>query len=122
MTTNAEFFRSRMGAVAIALWVCSAVLLSLGLSRPVIQIAVHVEGVFQQALDRQPIIGLLLQEKGLNVADLASKLPPSSTSDQSIVSSAEKLFRMQCYAAAGLIVAFSIVVPIVKQIVLLLVV
>lgn len=105
----------------LALWVCSAILLSLGLTRPVIQIAVHVEGVLQEALDRQPIIGLMLQERGLNVADIASKLPPSSLTSQSVVSSVVKLMRLKCYTAAVLILLFSIVVPIVKQIALLLV-
>ena len=113
---------NRLTLAPVVLWVCSTALLCLGLTRPVIQITVNVVGVLQEALDRQPIVGLMLQERGLNVADIASKLPPSSVTRQSVASSVAKLMRLNCYAAATLILLFSVVVPIVKQIVLLLVV
>src|SRR4029077_8854470 len=70
----------------------------------------------------QPVVGLLLQERNLKIADIASKLPPSSLTRQSIVSSAMKLYRLNCYTAATLILVFSIIIPIGKQVALLIVV
>jgi hypothetical protein len=101
------------------LWLCSTALLALGLTRPVIQLAVNVESVLQDALDRQPVVGLVLQEHGLNITDIASKLPPTSFTQQSIVSSAIKLYRVKCPTAATLILLFSIIMPIGKQAVFL---
>ncbi len=106
----------------LALWLISAALLSLGLTRPVIEISVNVEGVLRDAVDHQPIVGLLLQEKGIKLADLVSKLPPSSVTRQSITSSAMKLYRFEAYSAATLVLIFSIIIPITKQIALLIVV
>lgn len=99
----------------LALWVATSILLFLGLTRPIIQISVNVESVLRDAIDQQPVIGLLLQEKGFKLSDIASKLPPSSTMRQSICSSAAKLINLRCYSAAFVIVLFSIVTPIVKQ-------
>jgi hypothetical protein len=123
-TTAVATGRSLVGRLLLPLvvWVCSAVLLSLGLTRPIIEIAVNIEGVLQDALDRQPIVGLMLQEHGLNVANIASKLPPSNVTRKSIVSSVANLMRLRCYTAATLILLFSVVVPIAKQLALLLVV
>jgi hypothetical protein len=106
----------------LALWLISASLLALGLTRPVIEISVNVEGVLRDAVDHQPIVGLLLQEKGIKLNDLVSKLPPSSVTRQSITSSAMKLYRFEAYSAATLILIFSIIIPITKQIALLIVV
>lgn len=111
--------RTRLRVLFIALWLISASLLTLGLSRPMIKIAVNVEGVLRDALDRQPVVGLLLQEHGLRLADISSKLPPTSVTDQSIVSSVIKLFQLGSYTAASLILIFSVLVPVVKQLVLL---
>ena len=61
------------------LWATSTVFLVLGLSRPVIEVAVNVESVLKDAVDRQPIIGILLQERGIKLSELASKLPPSTS-------------------------------------------
>jgi hypothetical protein len=105
-------------SLLLTLWLGSTVLLAFGLTRPVIQIAVNVEGVLQEALDRQPVVGLLLQERGLKLSDIASKLPPSSMTRQSIISSAFKLYRLGSFTAATLILVFSIVLPICKQIAL----
>jgi hypothetical protein len=99
----------------IALWLCTATLLALGLTRPILQIEVNVVGVLEDALDRQPVVGLMLQEKGFNLGDVAGKLPPTSSTRKSIVSSVSKLYDLDCYAAASLILAFSVVVPICKQ-------
>lgn len=99
----------------LAIWACGATQLALGLTRPIIEIEVNVVGVLQDALDRQPIVGLMLQEKGFDLSDVAGKLPPTSTARKSVVSSAAKLWELDCYAAAGLILAFSVVVPIAKQ-------
>lgn len=103
----------------ILLWLCSATLLGLGLTRPIVQIEVNIVGVLQDALDRQPIVGLMLQERGLNLADIAGKLPPTSATRKSIVSSVIKLFDLNCYTAASLILIFSIIVPICKQLAML---
>ena len=102
------------------LWATSTVFLVLGLSRPVIEVAVNVESVLKDAVDRQPIIGILLQERGIKLSELASKLPPSTSTRQSICSSVVKLYRVKCYTAATAILLFSILAPIVKQIALLL--
>lgn len=122
MTLRDAPIANKTSILLFALWLCSAALLSLGLTRPVIQIAVNIEGVLRDALDRQPVLGLLLQERGLKIADIASKLPPSSVTRQSIVSSTMKLYRLECYTAATLILVFSIMVPIGKQVALLMVV
>lgn len=100
-------------------WLLSTALLVFGLTQPVVEISVNVEGVLRDALDRQPVLGLLLQEKGLNISEISSRLPPSSQSQQSVVSSAVKLYRLECYTAATLILLFSIVVPVCKQLALL---
>lgn len=104
----------------VILWVCSAVLLVFGLTRPIIQIEVNIVGVLQDALDRQPIVGLMLQEKGFSLPQVASKLPPTSATQKSIVSSVIKLYELDCYTAASLILVFSIIVPICKQLAMLL--
>jgi hypothetical protein len=97
------------------LWISSTFFLVLGLSRPVVEIAVNVEGVLKDAIDQQPVIGLLLQERGFKLSEIASRLPASSSTRQSIVSSAIKLYRLKCFTAATLIFLFSITVPICKQ-------
>ena len=102
----------------LALWVCSTVFLVLGLMRPAIRISVNVEGVFQEALDQQPAVGFLLHERGLDPKDIASRLPPSNVTRQSIVSSAMKLYRLGSHLAASLILLFSIIIPIIKQTIL----
>ena len=106
-------------SLPIVLWLCSTGLLAFGLTRPVIEIAVNVEGVLRDALDRQPVVGLLLQERGLKLSDIALKLPPTSMTRQSVISSALKLYRLGNFTAAGLIFLFSITLPICKQILLL---
>ena len=111
---------ARPNPILIALWLCSAALLFLGLTRPIIQIEVNIVGVLQDALDRQPIVGLILQEKGFNLSQVASKLPPTSATENSVLSSVRKLYELDCYTAASLILAFSIVVPICKQLAMLL--
>jgi hypothetical protein len=101
-------------------WLVSSALLACGLTLPVVEIQVNAQGVLQEALDQQPIIGLLMQEKGLSMDELASKLPPQSTTRQSVVSSVFKLFSLQCHLAATLVLMFSVLVPIGKQVVQLL--
>lgn len=112
----------RSDVLLLILWVCSAVFLFFGLTHPIVEIAVNVSGVLRDAIDRQPIIGLLLQEKGLNLSDLAAKLPPTSVTRKSIVSSVGALYQLDAYSAATLILLFSVITPIAKQVSLLLVV
>jgi hypothetical protein len=119
MTPSLAPAAEKTPTLPVVLWLCSSALLSLGLTRPVIQIDVNIEGVLRDALDRQPAIGLLLQERGFKLADVASKLPPTNSTRQSVVSSAMKLYRLKCFTAATLILLFSIVVPLGKQAVLL---
>jgi paraquat-inducible protein A len=107
-------------AALFALWFVSAILLSLGLTRPLLAIDINIEGVIRDTLEQQPIVGVVLQERGIVVADLASKVPPSSSTRQSIVSSTIKLFRLNAKISAVLILVFSIVMPICKQVALLL--
>lgn len=99
----------------IPIWLACSAFLALGLTRPIIEISVNVESVLRDAINQQPVIGLLLQEKGFKLSDIASKLPPTSTTTQSIFSSATKLFSLRCYSAAIVIILFSIVTPIAKQ-------
>lgn len=103
----------------LAGWAACTLLLVAGLSRPIIQISVNVEAVLKDAIDHQPIVGLLLQEKGFKLSDIASKLPPTSTTTQSILSSVAKLYRIGSFSAATLILLFSVFTPIVKQFVYL---
>jgi hypothetical protein len=103
----------------LALWICSAALLAFGLTRYVIQIEVSIEGVLSDALDRQPAIGLLLQERGFKLSDVAPKLPPANTTRQSVISSTKRLYELKNYTPATLILIFSIILPILKQTLLL---
>lgn len=122
MADRATIPFSKQSILFLGMWFVSSVLLWFGLTRPVIQISVNVVGVIQEALDRQPVVGLLLQEKGLQIGDIAGKLPASSITQQSVVSSAVKLYELQNYVPALLIILFSIVSPILKQAALLIIV
>lgn len=103
----------------IAFWLCCTILLGFGLTRPVIGITANIEGIIRDTLESQPVIGLLLQERGLKLSDIASKLPTPSMTSQSVISSASELYRLGNYTAAALICVFSIMLPICKQVILL---
>jgi uncharacterized membrane protein len=98
-----------------ALWGCSTFFLLLGLSRPVIEIAVNVQSVLKDAINQQPVVGLLLQERGFKLSEIAPKLPPLSKTRQSITSSVAKLYSIGSYTAATIILVFSVLFPIAKQ-------
>jgi len=104
-----------------ALWLVSSFALGLGLARPIVEISVDVKTVLKNAIDRQPIIGLLLKEKGFDLGQMADKLPPSSSTRQSILSSVAELYRVGSLTAATIVLLFSVITPIVKQLVLLIV-
>ena len=101
--------------VAIALWMVTTVFLVMGLCRPVIEISVNVESVLKDAINQHPVVGLLLHEKGLKLSEIASKLPPTSSTQQSVVSSIKKLYGIGSFTAATIILLFSVMFPILKQ-------
>ena len=103
----------------IFLWMFCSFLLVLGLSIPIIKISVGLEVVIKDAMDKQPAIAIFLQEYGIKVGELTAKLPPTNESSQSIISSTWKMFKMGSPMAGIIILSFSIVTPILKQIVFL---
>lgn len=104
----------------LGIWALSSILLLLGLFRPIVEISVSLEDVLKDASRKHPAVGFMLQERGVNMAELASKLPPSNTTRQSIVSSVKELFRLGSYSAALIVLVFSVVLPITKQVVFVL--
>lgn len=103
----------------VVLWLCCTILLGFGLTRPVIGITANIEGVIRDTLESQPVIGLMLQERGIKLSDIGSKLPAPKMTTQSVISSASKLYHLGNYTAAALIFMFSIILPICKQVILL---
>jgi paraquat-inducible protein A len=71
--------------------------------------------VLKDAISQQPVVGLLLQERGFKLSEIAPKLPPMSKTRQSIASSVAKLYSLGCITAGSLILGFSILFPIAKQ-------
>ncbi len=111
--------RSALPALQIALFVISSVFLFLGLTQPIIAITVGIDDVVRDLLRQQPLFGLAIQERGLDVKTVLDILPASSATEQSILSSIGELYRLDSHLAATIILLFSVITPIVKQLVVL---
>ncbi|MGJ8564469.1 MAG: paraquat-inducible protein A [Alphaproteobacteria bacterium] len=109
-----------MTAAKWGLFFLGSLCLYFGLTEPIIRIGVSLEDVVVSTIDQNPILGVLLQQKGVDVKSLIAFLPAEQFSYQSILSSVQELFRSGSCLAAIIILVFSIVFPILKQGVILL--
>lgn len=110
---------SRITVFKWALFLSGSLFLYLGLSEPIIRIAVSLETVVLDAVDQNPILGILLQQNGFDIQSLIKLLPADQYTDQSIISSVSELYRAGSFLAATIILIFSVIFPILKQAVIL---
>ncbi len=100
-----------------ALWIISSVLLYFGLTEPIIALAVEPKIVIEGMIREQPVIAILLRQQGYDIQALMGLIPDTVPTEQSIVSSVQELFRLNSVIPASVILFFSIITPILKQVI-----